>query len=76
MKSNKNSFEKDTIWLCKNLSWILEKQFKILTGLSFPISVLSPFLNIGLTQAILAESENEFLKRSLLITLVRCLSIM
>ena len=54
----------------------MEKQFKILTGLKFPISVLSPFLNIGLTEAILAESENEFLKRWLLIILVRCLSIM
>ena len=72
MKSDKNSFEKDAIWLCKNLSQILEKQFKIQTGLYFPISVFSPFLNIGLTEAVLAESENEFLKTSLLIILGVC----
>ena len=66
MKSDKNLFEKDVIWLCKNLSYILEKQFKKLTGLQIPIPVLSPFLNIGLTEANLAESKNEFLKRLLL----------
>ena len=66
MKSDKNLFEKDVIWLCKNLSCILEKQFKKLTGLQIPIPVLSPFLNIGLTEANLAESKNEFLKRLLL----------
>ena len=33
------------------------------------------FLSIGVTEAILAESENEFLKRLFLIILVRCLSI-
>ena len=33
MKSDKNLFEKDAIWLCKNFSKILEKQIKILTGL-------------------------------------------
>ena len=66
MKSDKNLFEKDVIWLCKNLSYILEKQFKKLTGLRIPIPVLSPFLNIGLTEANLAESKNEFLKRLLL----------
>ena len=54
----------------------MEKQFKILTGLLFPISFLFPFLNIGLTEAIIAESENQFLKRSLLIILVGYLSIM
>ena len=54
----------------------MEEQFKILTGLKFPISVLCPFLNIGLTEAILAETENQFLKRSLLIMLVTSLSIM
>ena len=72
MKANEYSFEKDTIWLCKNLSKILEKQFKILTGLYFLISVFIPFLNNGLTEAIFAESEDEFLKRSSLIILVRC----
>ena len=76
MKSDKNLFEKNAIWLCKNLSWILERQLKILTALSFPISVLSLFLNIGLTEAILAESKNEFIKRSLLTMLVRYLMIM
>ena len=33
MKPDKNSIEKDAIWLCKNLSKILGKQCKILTGL-------------------------------------------
>ena len=54
----------------------MEEQFKILTGLKFPITVLCPFLNIGLTEAILAETENHFLKRALLIMLVTSLSIM
>ena len=55
MKSDKNLYEKVAIWLGKNVSYILERQFKILTGLKFSISFLSPFLNIGLTETILAE---------------------
>ena len=72
MKSDKNSFEKDAIWLGRNPSKILGKQFKKLTGPKLPISVLSPFFNIGLNEAILAETKEEFLQRSLLILLVRC----
>ena len=47
----------------------------MITGLQFSILSRSFFLKIGLTDAVLASSENESFRRSLLIIFVRCESM-
>ena len=54
---------------------IFDNIFNRLTGLQFFMSVLSPFLKIGLTVAVLAFSENLLLEMSLFIIFAICQSV-